>query len=72
VKEWAPRLSPLGVTVTAVGTEVKPVSPKTVEWTELALIFGMILEIGVALCWSTSWPLPALTDRTRRLIADAA
>ena len=36
----------------------KPVSPKTIEWTVLALIFGLILGIGVALLVNALAPPP--------------
>jgi uncharacterized protein involved in exopolysaccharide biosynthesis len=45
-------------TATAPST---PVSPKTIEWTVLALIFGLILGIGVALL--TNALAPPRTDR---------
>ena len=38
-----------GQVISAATAPSKPVSPKTVEWTVLALIFGLILGIGVAL-----------------------
>jgi polysaccharide biosynthesis transport protein len=38
-----------GQVISTATAPAKPVSPKTVEWTVLALIFGLILGIGVAL-----------------------
>ncbi len=38
-----------GQVISSATVPSKPVSPKTVEWTVLALIFGLILGIGVAL-----------------------
>jgi polysaccharide biosynthesis transport protein len=38
-----------GQVISSATAPAKPVSPKTVEWTVLALIFGLILGIGVAL-----------------------
>ena len=38
-----------GQVISSATVPTKPVSPKTVEWTVLALIFGIILGIGVAL-----------------------
>ena len=38
-----------GQVISTATAPSKPVSPKTVEWTVLALIFGLILGIGVAL-----------------------
>jgi len=38
-----------GQVISSATVPSKPVSPKTVEWTMLALIFGLILGIGVAL-----------------------
>jgi uncharacterized protein involved in exopolysaccharide biosynthesis len=38
-----------GQIISAAIVPAKPVSPKTLEWTVLALIFGLILGIGVAL-----------------------
>ena len=39
----------VGQVISSATVPTKPVSPKTVEWTILALIFGVILGIGVAL-----------------------
>ena len=38
-----------GQVISAATVPSKPVSPKTIEWTVLALIFGIILGIGVVL-----------------------
>ncbi len=38
-----------GQVISTATAPSKPVSPKTIEWTVLALIFGLILGIGVAL-----------------------
>jgi uncharacterized protein involved in exopolysaccharide biosynthesis len=38
-----------GQVISTATAPAKPVSPKTMEWTVLALIFGLILGIGVAL-----------------------
>jgi uncharacterized protein involved in exopolysaccharide biosynthesis len=38
-----------GQVISTATAPAKPVSPKTVEWTVLALIFGLVLGIGVAL-----------------------
>ncbi len=38
-----------GQVISTATVPTKPASPKTVEWTVLALIFGLILGIGVAL-----------------------
>ncbi len=39
----------VGQVISSATVPTKPVSPKTLEWTVLALIFGVILGIGVAL-----------------------
>ena len=39
----------VGQVISSATVPTKPVSPKTLEWTILALIFGLILGIGVAL-----------------------
>jgi uncharacterized protein involved in exopolysaccharide biosynthesis len=39
----------VGQVISSATVPTKPVSPKTIEWTVLALIFGLILGIGVAL-----------------------
>lgn len=38
-----------GQVISTATAPSKPVSPKTVEWTVLALIFGLVLGVGVAL-----------------------
>lgn len=38
-----------GQVISSAPVPTKPVSPKTLEWTLLALIFGLILGVGVAL-----------------------
>ncbi len=38
-----------GQIISSAAAPTKPVSPKTLEWTVLALIFGIVLGIGVAL-----------------------
>jgi succinoglycan biosynthesis transport protein ExoP len=38
-----------GQVISTATVPSKPASPKTVEWTVLALIFGLILGIGIAL-----------------------
>jgi uncharacterized protein involved in exopolysaccharide biosynthesis len=38
-----------GQVISSATVPTKPVSPKTLEWTVLALIFGLILGVGVAL-----------------------
>lgn len=39
----------VGQVISSATVPTKPVSPKTLEWTVLALIFGLILGVGVAL-----------------------
>jgi uncharacterized protein involved in exopolysaccharide biosynthesis len=58
-----------GQVITTATVPSKPVSPKTLEWTVLALIFGVILGIGVALLVNAvappqvrSGPVPAPLD----------
>jgi polysaccharide biosynthesis transport protein len=41
--------SEVGQVISSATVPTKPVSPKTLEWTVLALIFGLILGIGLAL-----------------------
>ena len=38
-----------GQVISVAAVPSKPASPKTIEWTVLALIFGLVLGIGVAL-----------------------
>ncbi len=38
-----------GQMISRATASANPVSPKTLEWTILALIFGLILGVGVAL-----------------------
>ncbi len=43
----------VGQVISSATVPTKPVSPKTIEWTVLALIFGVIVGIGVALLVNT-------------------
>jgi uncharacterized protein involved in exopolysaccharide biosynthesis len=47
-----------GQVISTATAPSKPASPKTVEWTVLALIFGLILGIGVALLVNALSPPP--------------
>ena len=55
----------VGQVISSATVPTKPVSPKTVEWTVLALIFGLILGIGVALLVNALAPGPAATLHRR-------
>jgi len=48
----------VGQVISSATVPTKPVSPKTLEWTVLALIFGVILGIGVALLVNAVAPRP--------------
>lgn len=47
-----------GQLISTATVPTKPVSPKTLEWTVLALIFGLILGVGVALLVNAVSPRP--------------
>jgi uncharacterized protein involved in exopolysaccharide biosynthesis len=48
----------VGQVISSATVPAKPVSPKPLEWTVLALIFGVILGIGVALLVNAVAPRP--------------
>jgi uncharacterized protein involved in exopolysaccharide biosynthesis len=48
----------VGQVISSATVPTKPVSPKTLEWTVLALIFGLILGVGVALLVNAVAPRP--------------
>ena len=50
----------VGQVISSATVPAKPVSPKTLEWTVLALIFGLILGVGVALLVNAVAPRPRL------------
>lgn len=52
----------VGQVISSATVPTKPVSPKTLEWTVLALIFGVILGIGVALLVNAVAPRRPLGD----------
>ena len=58
-----------GQVISAATVPSKPVSPKTLEWAVLALIFGLVLGVGVALLVNAVAPpgagSPSLATRAR-------